>query len=405
MNKHLRSLYTVMLLDKISNNITFPVLTFVFFSHVSHLFPADTSYAVRSLWYGLVISLSHFGGLITVPLFSALSDTFGRKKLLFIACISAFIFAVSCIAGILLGSLFLLLLGKLIGGLFTRTDAVAQASVADLSDEHNKVVNMGYLQATIALGACIGPLIGGYFAKRYLFDTLNFSVPYFIAALFSIFAIAATWFFFQESAPKKEAYKNKLSNWLSYLKDKKILKISLFLLLIQLSWSLFYQYIPPLLKVDFHFSPEGVGTYVGLIALWLGLAAFFGIKWLKKHFSLRQMSTISIVMMLIGFSLAVAAIILHHHDYATDLIWFSTIPIAMGDVIIYSLITALYSEAVSKGDQGIIMGLCFIIVEIAWCATGLLGGMLAAIQMALPVIVSFVLIVFVFFYRVLKKVH
>src|SRR3990167_1520206 len=195
----LKRLFSVLIFDHISVNITFTVLTFVFFSPLSRLFPADTSLAQRTLWYGVIISVSHIGSIISSPVISTWSDHVGRKKMLLIAACAAFVFAISCTSGILVGSVLLLILGQFIGGILSRTDAVAQAIIGDISEEQNKAVHMGYLQVVISIGAFIGPIIGGFFADRFFFAKLNYALPYMIAGGFAVMAIVMTVVVFKET--------------------------------------------------------------------------------------------------------------------------------------------------------------------------------------------------------------
>jgi MFS family permease len=79
----------VMLFDHTSLNITFPVLTLIFFDAQSSLFAADSSHSVRSMWYGLAVAVPHLVNIVVTPLLSALSDEYGRKKILFVGTLGA----------------------------------------------------------------------------------------------------------------------------------------------------------------------------------------------------------------------------------------------------------------------------------------------------------------------------
>src|SRR3990167_41008 len=400
----LRRLFAVMLFDHISVNITFPVLTFVFFSPLSRLFPSDTSISERMLWYGIVMGISHIGSIISSPIISTCSDHVGRKKMLLVAACAALVFAVSCTLGILIGSLLLMVLGKFLGGMLSRTNAVAQAIIGDISDPQNKAIHMGYLQVVISIGAFIGPIIGGYFADRFWFSTLNYALPYMIAGMFAVLAILLTIVVFKETLVTRKKVKESLSSWLINLSNKQILKISLLLCMTQLGWSTYYQYMPPLLKTTFHFQAHLLGLFIGMIALWLAIASAVGVRFLKCYFTLEKIAFIAIILMLLGALLTLAAIWLLNTVFAKILIWLGAIPMAMGDVIVYSVITAWYSNAVAKQDQGSIMGLCFIIVPVIWALTGFLGGVIAIWQIDLPLYFSALILLGLVCYLVAQKV-
>lgn len=379
----------IMLFDHTSLNITFPVLTLLFFDANSHLFPVGTSLAVRSMWYGACVSTLYYINIIATPILSTLSDGFGRKKVLLVGTIGAFLFAITGACGVLWGSLSLLFLGRFIQGAFSRTNPVALAIIGDISPSDKKVIYMGYLQTAISIGAFLGPIIGGYFANRIAFETFNFSLPYFIAAAFALLSVVLTLFFFEETLVKTNSHSiwHELS-WQTIKKivtHKKVLCISTVLLLTQVSWSTYYQFMPPVLKTLFHFDAHQLGLFVGLIALWLMVATTIGIKLLDTYFDLHAMLLISTYLVLFGLLLTNAFYFFH---LPLTLIWVAAIPIAVGDVIAYSCLTALYSDVVEKSDQGKVMGVCFIVISLIWALTGTLGGLLMSASPFLPLMVA-----------------
>ncbi|MHB1946694.1 MAG: MFS transporter [Gammaproteobacteria bacterium] len=392
-NRHtLFPLLWVMLFDHTSLNIAFPVLTLLFFDLQSSLFLPDASHAVRSMWYGFCVAVPHIINIVTTPILSALSDEFGRKKILIIGTAGAMLFAVTAALGVLWGSLYLLFLGLIIRGAFSRTNPIAQAVVGDISEKHNKVLYMGYLQTAISIGAFIGPVIGGYFAHQFLFNKLNFSLPYFIAAVFGGISCLLTIFFFKEtllvkreSAPWQEF---NLQTVKKVFSNRDVLRISAVLLLCQMSWSLYYQFIPPILKTNLNFNAHQLGVFVGMIALWLALATSFGIKLLDSFFSFRTMLVGSVYLILLGLGLTYAFCYWHLGGSSSVFIWLAAIPTAVGDVIAYSCLITLYSNVVEQHEQGKVMGVCFIVVALMWALTGILGGALMSISALLPLIVA-----------------
>jgi DHA1 family tetracycline resistance protein-like MFS transporter len=378
----------VMLFDHTSLNIVFPVLTLIFFDTQTSLFAPDTSHAVRSMWYGLCISIPHLVNIVMTPLLSALSDEFGRKKILLIGTLGAFLFAITSAIGIVMSLLSLLFLGLIIRGAFSRTNPIAQAVIGDISELNHKVRNMGYLQTAISLGAFIGPIIGGFFANQFFFSQLNFSMPFWIAAIFAAVSCLLTWFIFQETLQVKR----ETAPWSAFnfrvikhvFSNPQVLKISAVLLLSQISWSFYYQFIPPTLKTLLNFDAHQLGFFVGFIALWLALATGFGIRFLEQFFSVRQILFLSMYLVLLGSVMSVLFCQWHWNSS----IWFAAVPTAVGDVIAFSCLTAMYSNVVEKHEQGKVMGVCLTVVAVTWALTGLLGGMLMSVSVLLPLMVA-----------------
>lgn len=381
-----------MLFDHTSLNIMFPVLTLLFFDGHSSLFAVDTSQAVRSMWYGLCISIPSMVNVIATPILSALSDAFGRKKLILVGTTGALLFALTAALGVLIGSLSLLFLSCILRGAFSRTNPIAQAVIGDIAPREKKILYMGYLQTAISLGAFIGPIVGGYFANQFFFAQLNFSLPFWVAAVFAAISCVLTMVIFHETlvekpyvSPWKELHWRNLKKVFA---NRLVLRISSILLLSQMSWSMYYQFIPPILKTEIGVNPHQLGIFVGLIALWLALATAFGIKFLQQFFSLRTILLLSLYLVLIGTIGTVLFFLLHLKGIWTFLMWGSAIPTAIGDVIAFSCLTALYSDVVEKQQQGKVMGVCFIVIALMWAGTAMVGGFLMSIYSLLPLIVA-----------------
>jgi DHA1 family tetracycline resistance protein-like MFS transporter len=384
-------LLLVMLFDHTSLNITFPVLTLLFFDAQSSLFAPDTSHAVRSMWYGLCVAVPHIVNIVMSPLLAALSDEFGRKKILLLGTFGAFLFAITAALGVMWGLLSLLFAGRIIQGAFSRTNPIAQAVIGDISTRENKVRYMGYLQASISIGAFIGPILGGYLAMPIDFAKLNFALPYLVAAVFAGISCVLTGFIFSETLTVKHS---KTWNYFNYRTIKKVVlnpavfRISIILLLSQISWSLYYQFMPPVLKTVLGFDAHALGIFVGMIAFWLAIATTFGIRLLDRYFSLRQILFLSLYLVLFGLLITAVFCVWTRSQSSLPLIWLAAVPTAIGDVIAYSCLITFYSNVVAVDEQGKVMGVCFIIIGLIWSLAGMLGGMLMSVYSLLPLLVA-----------------
>ena len=388
--KKISTLLGIIFLDQIYITMVFPLLTLLFFDEQSRLFAPGTSYAVRSIWYGFCAALPRILNIFFTPLLSGLSDHWGRKKILLIAVTGASCFFLTAILGIIFGVLGILLVGLVILGIFARTNAAAQAIMGDMSPREKKVLYMGYLQFAISVGACIGPIIGGYFAQRFFFAEINFSLPFCIAALLALCNVACIFMFLPETlppSPDPSRQRFHLRAMLAVFLHPEVLRVSFLLLLVQLSWSMYYQYIPPILKTLYGFDATHLGWFIGLIAFWLAVATGLGVKLLDSYFTIRQVLIISLYLVLGGLLLTVFSCA-YMTSLPSLLVWLGAIPIAMGDVIAYSCLTALYSDVVSQEQQGKVMGVCFIVVSLMWATTGFLGGLLLSFSPWLPLLIA-----------------
>ena len=65
----------------------------------------------------------------------------------------------------LAGSIWLLLAGRIVGGITAATHSTASAYMADISAPHEKARNFGLIGAAFGMGFVLGPVMGGLLAE------------------------------------------------------------------------------------------------------------------------------------------------------------------------------------------------------------------------------------------------
>jgi DHA1 family tetracycline resistance protein-like MFS transporter len=157
-----------------------------------HLYAA--AYGATPLQIGLVAAAFPLAQLIGVPVMGALSDRYGRKPLLLISQVS------TCASFLMLAasnSLALIILSRLVDGLFGANLATAQAAITDITDEKNRAQGLGLTGAAFGLGFLFGPAI----ALFSLEVSNSLATPALIAAAYSFVSILLTLFAFKETLP------------------------------------------------------------------------------------------------------------------------------------------------------------------------------------------------------------
>jgi DHA1 family tetracycline resistance protein-like MFS transporter len=394
-DKNIKRLLGIIALDQTYIQFSLPIVTLIFFDSASRLLPPDTSNAVRSMWFGTCISIPYFINLFFAPLLSTLSDEFGRRKFLLLEIISAFLYTLLAGFGIVFGQLWLLIVGFVIRGAFSRTNTTALAMIGDACEKNRKMAFMGYLQVAISIGACIGPILSGYFAKSFFFDTLNFSLPFFISAILALINSVLTYYLIGETLQQKTSDTVQASNMtrlsanLQSIKHvithPDILRASLLLLLFQFSWSIYYQFMPALLKTVYQFDAHQLGLFVGMIAFWLLVGSGPTFRILRKNWNSHQLLNISACLVLAGIAIPVAV---YFHYLPDFFFWISSIPTAIGDVLAYICLTTLFSNVVADHMQGKVMGVNFLITGLVWSACGFFGGVLIGHSPILPFLIA-----------------
>ncbi len=114
--------------------------------------------AEAAIWGGILTSLFSVMQFLFGPFLGTLSDQFGRKPVLMF---SLFVMVGYYAVMVFAHTVWLLLLGRLIGGITAATHATATALVADVSAPKDKAARFGLLGAGFGMGFVLGPVLGG----------------------------------------------------------------------------------------------------------------------------------------------------------------------------------------------------------------------------------------------------
>ncbi|GLT09489.1 tetracycline resistance MFS efflux pump [Sulfitobacter porphyrae] len=115
-----------------------------------------------ALWGGLLATSFAVMQFLCGPALGSLSDRFGRRPVLLI---SLLVMAADYVVMALAGSIWLLLAGRIVGGITAATQSTATAYMADVSAPGERTRNFGLIGASFGAGFVLGPLIGGVLAE------------------------------------------------------------------------------------------------------------------------------------------------------------------------------------------------------------------------------------------------
>ncbi len=181
--------------------------------------------------YGIVGAIYPAFQLIGAPLLGRWSDTVGRRRALLVSQIGTFLawclFIVSLLLPVrelvavdsaVLGAfsislpLVLLLIARALDGLTGGNVSVANAYMSDISDDSTRKANFGKLGSSTSLGFVIGPAAAGLLGATAMGELL----PVIVAALVSLVAVFAIYFYLPESNPKpvEQEYQEDNPRWL-----------------------------------------------------------------------------------------------------------------------------------------------------------------------------------------------
>ncbi len=143
-----------------------------------------------AIWGGVLTTAYAAMQFLFSPLIGNVSDRWGRRPVLLISLLAM---AGDYLLMATAGSIWLLLVGRIIGGICAATHSTAGAYMADVSDDKDKARNFGLLGAGFGIGFVLGPMLGGLLAE---FGT---RAPFYAAAGLSLLNGILGWFVLKET--------------------------------------------------------------------------------------------------------------------------------------------------------------------------------------------------------------
>jgi len=109
------------------------------------------------LFGGILGSLYGFLQFVFAPIWGALSDRIGRRRVLLVTVAGT---ALSYLLWVFSGSFLLFVVARLIGGAFAGNLSVATAAMADITSRENRAKGMGLVGVAFGAGFLFGPVFG-----------------------------------------------------------------------------------------------------------------------------------------------------------------------------------------------------------------------------------------------------
>jgi len=221
LNKRLLNVGLIVLIDMLGFALIVPLLTFY----------ADT-FDATPFQTGLLVATYAAMQMIAAPILGRISDRFGRRPVFLISIFGTFIgFIVLGFAN----SLWWLFASRVLSGITAGNISVAQAYIADVTDEKNRARGMGMFGAAFGIGFILGPALGGMLSQ------FGFAVPSFVSAGLAFINFLTVYFWLPESLTEERRVE---------LASKKQAEVNLSALLAALQRPL----VGPLLWVRFGFA-------------------------------------------------------------------------------------------------------------------------------------------------------
>lgn len=383
--KALTILFCTLVLDMIGIGMIIPIIPIIFTDPTSPSFLLDG--IAQKYWYfiaGLTIAIFGFVQFFAAPILGELSDIYGRKKLLFLGvsvlALSQAIFGV----GIITGSLTLILLSRLIGGIASANFSIAQASIADISTPANRAKNFGLIGAAFGIGFVVGPALGGYVA--HFFNSA--AAPFWIASILGLINMISVYFFLSETHSENRSEAKKITPFKAFTNIKiaftdpnvsHIYKVNFFYFA---GFAFFTSFSGLYLVQKYNLGEAQLGNYFAAIGIWIVITQTVILRFVTKRGTPLRILRISMIIVAITTSLT--------PFMPTLFLQYVLLPlIAIPQGLSMANLTALLSSSVPKEKQGVALGINGSLSALSQGIVPLLGGLLAGISgVSIPFIVG-----------------
>ena len=334
-------IFSVVLLDIIGIGIIFPIIPDLL-SEVG----IDKN-ASAALWGGLLSSSYALMQFVFSPTIGTLSDIFGRRPVLLTA---ALFLALDYLVMGFAETIWILFVGRIIGGLAGGTISTGTAYLADISNAKEKKKNFAIIGAAFGLGFILGPVIGG------LMGEISVRAPFFLSAFLSFLNFFLCLFLLPETLELKAKNKFTIKKLNPFYNISNIFKISplkgLFFCFFLIA---FANTVYP--AIWSFWGREVFGWSSGMIGFTLACYGF--LLFIVQAFIIRlkffdRLSTRN----LMSFSLSCGIISLFSFGLVRlEFLVFAIIPVAALSEMVSPTLKAFLSNEISERDQGLLQGI------------------------------------------------
>lgn len=310
--------------------------------------------ANAAIWGGILTTAFAVMQFLFGPVIGNLSDRYGRRPVMLI---SLSVMAVDYLVMAIAPSIWILLIGRIVGGITAATYSTANAYMADISKPEEKATNFGYVGAAFGIGFVLGPAIGGGLAE---FGT---RAPFYAAAVLAGSTALLGYYALPESLsqelrrPFRWARANPFGAFraIGQLPDIKGLLLTFFFYEVAL---IVYMTIWPYYGTElFNWSPGMVG---------LTLAMFGGVYALAQGFlvapAIRFWGDRRTVM--VGLCLEVVFLVLYGFA-RNEVVVLLAVPFSALAAIGFPALQAILSRRVADDAQGELQGVLASLVSLA----------------------------------------
>ena len=312
------------------------------------------------------------------PIIGQLSDRYGRRWLLIISFASSTASFLLFGLGITVGAVWVLVVARAIDGLAAGNLLVAQAAIADSSDEESRTQYFGYFTATLSLGFVFGPLLGGYLGDPEAASWTGPSTAFYVSGAMNALATLAFFFTFRETLKEEDRdtedefeVGQSFTNAREAFSDKKRRPYYLILLCYIAGYTFFMTFYAVVLEEEMDMDSQQLGWFFAAFGLALMFVQLLLVDRFERWFGPRKSLWLAM------FTVAGAVVVL---GLASEpwMAYAAILPFALAAGLIDPMIMSLLSKSASEDQQGRVQGVRGSVDSIGRTIPPFLAGPIAA---------------------------
>jgi len=398
----LGTIFFTVFLDLVGVGIANPIIAPLLLRAESNFLPASFPEDQRTLLLGVLIAVFSIAGFFSGPLLGALSDRYGRKRLLIFSLILTLVGYLVFALGIHQKSIPTLFVSRLIYGIGGGNLSVIQSAISDVSDEQSRTKNFGLIGVAFGLGFIIGPALGGELANPNVVSWFNFTTPFLAAALLSAINLILVLFFFRETLRepihRPVTVLTGFQNLNEAFGNPRLRVLFLGVFFYALGFNFYTQFFQVLLIKQFDYNQTQIGRYFAYVGLWIALMQGTVVRRVANRYKPHQILQYSVL----GLSLALLLFLLPTQSWQLFLI----VPfMALCQGLTSPNSTTLVSQSASSQEQGKILGINQSVLSAAFALPPIIAAYIDTINIYAPIVVAGVVVFvgWVFFRQFIRR--
>jgi MFS transporter, DHA1 family, tetracycline resistance protein len=346
----------------------------------------------RYLIYGFATGLYPMMIFLGAPLLGQLSDRVGRKTILQVCAAGIALGYVVVNTAFALGSVLLLMTGRVLGGATAGSRAISMAALADVCSPRNKDfwLSMGLLASSA--GFVIGAALSGLLANNLIVPWFTIHTPLHATVLLASLDLVLLSLLFRESPRPHSVKQTPLSltsgvfSLVSAFRNRGLREVSWVFLLQSLARGAYFFFIAHFIMDAFDVTSTHASLFMSLMGFGPCISFAVLMPLLRKRYSTRAITSWSL--------LATAVLIVASAFVPTMMLeWCLILPISISLAISYASLVILFTDLATQDTKGEILGVTVAIKAFAFGVIAFAGGGMQTFDESVPLIASSLLMI------------